>query len=133
LRSEAFHPEYIGPLSLHIRCPHVHGAFESVFGGHGGGGHAVLARPRLRDHSGFSHAFHQEPLPHDIIGLVGAGMVEVFSLDIDFRPAEMMSQIAGKGDGRGPAGIGAHDMLIFLPEGGIRLCGFKGRNQFLKC
>ena len=76
----------------------------------------MLTRPRLRNHPGLSHPFHQETLPHDIIGLVGAGVVEVLSFDIDFRPAKMMGQIVGKGDGRGSAGIGAHDMLIFLPK-----------------
>jgi len=90
--------------------------FKSVFSGHGGGGHAVLTRSRLGDYPGLSHPFHQESLSHDIVGLVGAGMVEVFSLDIDFRPAEMIGQIVGKGDGCGPAGIGAYDMFIFLPE-----------------
>jgi len=64
---------------------------------------------------------YQQPLTHDIVGLVSTSVVQVFALDIDFCPAEMAGEVGGKGQGRGPAGIFGHQVLV---------CQFiKGGNQ----
>ena len=127
-----FHPEDIGALPLDIDLAHINGAVKTEFGGHGGRGHAVLAGAGLGDHPFFAHPFDQQALAHDIVGLVGAGVVEVFAFDVDLGPAEMAGQIFGKGQRRGPAGVGGHELQVLLPEGRIILASREFCFQFLK-
>ena len=118
--AELFHPEDIGPLAVDIFLAHVDGAGKAELGGHGGAGHPVLARAGFGDHPRLAHAFDQQPLAHDVVGLVRPGVVEVLALDEDLRPAEMAAQVVGVGEGGGAAGIRAHEVEVLLPEG--RVC-----------
>jgi hypothetical protein len=77
----------------------------------------VLAGSGFGDDPFFSHPLDQQSLAHDIIGLVRAGMVEVFTLDVDPGAAEVVGQIFGKGERGGTAGIIGHQVDVFLPEG----------------
>ena len=113
------HPEDVRALPSDIHLAHVNRAGETEFGGHGGGGHAVLAGAGLGDHPFLAHSLHQQALAHDVIGLVGAGMVEVLALDVDLRPAEMAGEVCGVGQRGRPAGVIRHQGDIFLPEGRI--------------
>ena len=80
----------------------------------------MLARAGLGDHPGLAHALDQQPLAHDVVGLMRPGVVEILALDEDLRPAEVTAQIFGMGEGGGPAGVRAHELDVFLPEG--RVC-----------
>ncbi len=118
-RAELFHPENIGPLPRHVLLAHIDRAGEAEAGGHRRRSHAVLARAGLSDDPLFAHPPDQQPLAHDVVGLVRAGVVEVFPLDVNPRPAEMIGEIFRKGQRRGPAGIIGHQVNVFLPERGI--------------
>jgi hypothetical protein len=129
---QLLHPEDIGPLALDIHFAHVNGAIEAESGRHGGRGHPVLAGPGFGDHPGLAHAFDQQPLPHDVVGLVGAGVVEVLALDENPGPAEMVRQVLGKGDRRRPAGVAGHELFVFLPERGVTSGIIVNRFQFIE-
>ncbi len=89
LGPQAFHPEDVGPLARHVHLAHVNGAAKAETRGHGGRGHAMLAGAGLGDDARFAHALDEQSLAHDVVGLVGAGVVQVFALDVDLRAAEM--------------------------------------------
>ena len=114
--AELLHPEDIGPLAGDILLAHVDGAGKAETGGHGGGGHAMLAGAGLGDHPFFAHPFDQQSLAHDVIGLVGAGVVEILAFDVDLGATQMTGQVFRIGQRRGPAGIVAHEIDILLPE-----------------
>ena len=126
------HPENIGPLPLHIDLAHVYGAFESEFCRHGGRGDAVLPGPGFGDDPPLAHPPDEQPLPHDVIGFMGAGVVEVFPLDVDFRTAEMPGEIFAVRERRGAAGIASHEGFVRLPEGGVILRRPERMFEFVK-
>ncbi len=66
----------------------------------------MLAGTGLGNHAGLAHAFDQQSLSHDVIGLVSPGMVEVLALDVDACSAEMVGQVLGKGQRGGAARVG---------------------------
>jgi hypothetical protein len=119
--AEFLHPENVGPLAVDVFLAHVNGAGKAELGGHGGAGHPVLARAGFRDHPGLAHALDQQPLAHDVVGLVRPGVVEILPLDEDLRPAEVAAEVFGMGEGSGPAGVRAHEIDVFPPEGRVRL------------
>jgi hypothetical protein len=94
---QTLHPEDIGPLSFHIYRSHINGAAKTELGRHSGCGHAVLTGSGFGDDPGLAHTSDQKALPHDIIGLMGAGMIQVFPFDVDAGPAEMTGEVFGKG------------------------------------
>jgi len=49
----------------------------------------VLAGSGLGDHPLLAHAPHQQPLAHDVVDLVGPGVVEILALEEDPRPAQL--------------------------------------------
>jgi hypothetical protein len=94
--AQLLHPEDVGPLALHIHLAHVDGAIETEPGRHGGRGHAVLAGAGFGDHPRLAHAFDQQPLPHDVVGLVGAGVVEVLAFDVNPAPPKWRVRFSAK-------------------------------------
>ena len=90
-------------LALAIHRAHVDDAFQTEHSGDGGGGDAVLARASLGNNARFAHALRQKNLAHCIVDLVRAGVVEVFTLEINFRAAEFARQAFGKVERRGTA------------------------------
>ena len=79
----------------------------------------VLTRPGLGDHPLLAHAADEESLSHDVVDLVGAGLVEVFPLEIEGGAVEFGGEVLEEGDRGRPAGVGAHHPVELLPEGGI--------------
>ena len=116
LRPELLHPEDVGALPLHVHGTHVDGALEPEPGGHGGGGDAVLPGAGLGDDAFLAHTRHQQPLAHDVVDLVGAGLVEIFPFQIDPRPAQGLAQVRERSDRGGPARVGLHHRPELLPE-----------------
>ena len=64
--------------------------------------------------------------PHDVIGLMGSGMVEIFTLDVNLCPAESLTEVLQVGYGRGASRVTGHERHVLFPEGWIRLGGGKG-------
>ncbi|MGI6639612.1 MAG: hypothetical protein ACOX4Z_11385 [Desulfobulbus sp.] len=75
---------------------------------------------------------HKEALAHHVIGLVRAGVVEVFPLDVNLRATEMAAQILCIGQRRGPARIIGHKIHIFLPKTSILAGRLVGTVEFGK-
>ena len=86
------HAEDVQRLAGHVLGTHVDVAFQAEAGGHGGRGHAVLARPGLRDDPRFLHAPGEQDLADRVVDLVGARVVQVLPLEIDPRAAEGLRQ-----------------------------------------
>ena len=128
--AQLLHPEDVWPLPFHVHRPHVDRALEAHARCHGGSSHAVLPGSRFRDYPLFSHALHQQALPHDVVDLVGAGVVQVFALDVYLRATQVLAQILQVGQRRGPAGIARHQVNIGVPEGPVGLGVVEGRRQF---
>ena len=117
--AETFHPEHVGTLPGDIDLPHVDRALQSEPGGHGRGGDPVLTRAGLGDDPRLAHPLHQQPLSHDVVGLVGAGVVQVLALDVDTDPTEALAQVLGQGERGCAAAIARHQPFVRLPERGV--------------
>ena len=89
-------------------------------GRHGGGGDPMLTGAGFGDNPGLSHAPDQQALTHDVVGLVGAGVVQVLPFDVDVGPAEVAGQVFRKRQGAS-AGRNRMDMTsaVFPPEGRV--------------
>jgi hypothetical protein len=79
---------------------------------------------------------HQQRLAQGVVDLVRPGVVQVFALEVDLRPAEALGQAFGVGQGRGAADVAAEQPLELGHErrvvarvfiGGDQL--FQGRHQ----
>ena len=82
------------------------------------------------DHPLLAHALHQQPLAHDVVDLVRAGVVQVFPLDVDLGTTQVLAQIFQMGERRGAAGVARHQGNIGVPEGRVGLGVSEGRGQF---
>jgi hypothetical protein len=90
--AEHLHAIDVEHLAFAIHCAHVDDAFQPEHRGNGRRGHAVLTRAGFGDDAGFAHAFREEDLPHRVVDLVRAGVVEVFALEINLRATEVFGQ-----------------------------------------
>ena len=95
-RAEQLHPQDVELLSADILGAHVDFAVEPEDGRRGGGGHAVLARAGLGDHTGLAHAERQQGLPERVVDLVRPGVVHVLAFEDDPRPAGPLGQTAAE-------------------------------------
>jgi hypothetical protein len=78
-----------------------------------------------------AHALGEHGLA-DAVVLVGAGMVEVFALQVDLRAAEQVGPALGVVDRRRPADKVLQFVLVLRAEGRIGLGGGIGRLQFVE-
>ena len=122
--AQHLHAEHIGRLPRHIDRAHVDDAFEAIFGAGGGGGDAMLARARLRDDALLAHAHGQQDLAQHIVDLVGAGVVQLVALEVDFRAAEMFGHALGVVERRGAPDIMGRQMVQLGLIAGV---GFRRR------
>ncbi len=115
LGAQEVHAEHVGLLPLHVHRAHVDYAGQAEAGGHGGRGHAVLARAGLGDDAGLAHAPGQQDLAHAVVDLVRAGVVQLLALEVDLGPAEAGGQALGEIEWRGPADVvGQVAVQLFL-------------------
>ena len=114
LRPQEAHAVDIGLLARHVDGAHVDHAFDAEFGGHGGGGHAMLAGAGLRHDARLLHlVLHEQRLSQRIVDLVRAGVGQILALDVDARAAEVLGQALGVGNGGRAADEGAQQVLQF--------------------
>ena len=76
--------------------------------------------------------FTSRTLPHDVVHLVGAGVIEVLSFEKQARSAKLIAEILEKRDWRRPAGIRLHDAHEFVPESGITARVSQGLDKFVQ-
>ena len=65
----------------------------------------MLPGAGFRDDARFAHALRQHDLPQHGIDLMRAGMVQLITLEIDLRPAELLRQAFGEPKRAWPAHI----------------------------
>jgi len=130
--TQEFHAVDVGRLPLDVLAAHVNHAFESEARRHGGGGYTVLAGAGLGDHPRLAHAAGQQGLAHRIVHLVRAGVVEVFALEVDLRPALDRRQALGMVNRARPAHIVLEFGFEFGHEFGIGAVMRVGALEFVK-
>ena len=81
LGTEHAHASDIKRLTTRIDLAHVDAAFQAEHGTHRSGGHTMLSRAGFSNDAGLTHALDQQSLPKRIVDLVGAGMVEILTLE----------------------------------------------------
>ena len=118
LGAQQAHALHVRRLAGHVLGAHVDHAVEAELRADGGGGHAVLAGPGLRDHAGLAHALHQQGLAQRVVDLVGARVAQVLALQVEAQP-EASREALRVGEGRGPAHEIAQEALQVLAEGGV--------------
>ena len=79
-------------------------------------GDAVLAGARLRDDPRFAHAPGEQDLSDGIVDFVGAGVEQVFALEVNLRPPEELTRSQ-----RAPElpKLGPYQLLGELGRGGM--------------
>ena len=83
LRAERMHAQHVRLLALDVLGAHVHDAGQAEQGAGGGRRDAVLAGAGLGDHSGLAEAAREQRLAERVIDLVGAGVGEVLTLEVE--------------------------------------------------
>ena len=106
------HAKHIQPLPLHIFGAHVHPAGKPQQRRDRGGGDAVLARARFRDHALFAHPHGEQPLAQAIVDLVRTSVQQILSLDVDARAAALFGEPRSELQRRRPPG----EIVQQLPE-----------------
>ena len=91
LRSEKAHPVNVECLPLRILLTHEYFTLHTHESRRSSRCNAVLPRSCLRDHSCLSHLLCKKHLPQHVVDLVGACMVQVFTLQIDLSPAQIFT------------------------------------------
>ena len=94
---------------------------QAEAGAGGGRGDAMLAGAGLGDDALLAHAPGEQDLAHHIVDLVGAGMVELIALEIDFGAAQVLGQPLGEIERARPADIMLEELVELGLEGGIGL------------
>ena len=89
-RSQKAHPIHVQRLTLHILFSHKYFTFHTHHGSCSSCRHPMLTGSCLCDHTGFSHFLCQQHLPQHVINLMCTGMVQILSLQIHFRSAEIL-------------------------------------------
>ena len=87
------------------------------------------AGPGLRDDPRLAHAPRQQDLAEHVVDLVGAGVVELLALEIDFGAAAMRRHAFGEVERRRPADI-VRQIIVHL--GLERRVGPRGRVGLLE-
>jgi hypothetical protein len=118
LGAEQPHAHHVEVLAPGVLLAHVDDALLAEEGGHGGGGHAVLAGAGLGDHPRLAHPAGQQVLAEGVVELVGPGVEQVLALEPDPQ-AQLLRQPAGREQGGRAAGIVAPQRVQLGVEGGV--------------
>ena len=85
--AQKLHAVYVQRLPLRILFPHENLTVHVQKRGGGSRGHAVLSCACFRNDAGLPHLFRQKRLSQHIVDLVGTGVIQVFSFQINLRSA----------------------------------------------
>ena len=94
--TQQLHPEHIWHLSGDINLAHIDDTFEAKPCAGRGRCHAMLASPSFGDNPLLAHATGQQDLPHDIVDLVGTGMIQFIAFEINLGTLQIIGQAFGK-------------------------------------
>ena len=90
---QQLHAVHVQGLPVRVLLSHKDLTLHAHKGRHGGGSYPVLAGSRLGDDPGLSHLFCQQHLAQDIVDLVGACVVQILPLQINFCPSQIPSHL----------------------------------------
>ncbi len=90
LGAQQFHAENIQRLAAHVFGAHVNDAVQSKQRANCCRRHAMLSGAGLGDHPALVHASCQQNLAQRVVDFVGAGVQQVFALEINLRAAGML-------------------------------------------
>ena len=111
LGTEQLHAVDVRLLPGNVHATHVDDAFQPQQRAGGGGAHAMLPGSRLGNDARFAHTLGQQRLTQRIIDFVRAGVVQIFPLKVDLRPAQAGAESFGIGDGRRPSHVTLEQIL----------------------
>ena len=132
LRAEHLHAVNVQFLAQAIHRAHVDDTFQAKHRGHGGGGHAVLARAGLGDDAGLAHALGEQNLAEGVVDFVRTSVVQILALEINFCAAELAGEPFGKVQRRGASAEFIEVIREFALEFRVVLGAEIFRLQFLQ-
>ena len=121
LRAQQLHAVNIEPLPLTVQLPHKNFAFHTQKRRHCRSRNAVLSRAGFRDHTRLTHFFGQKHLSDAVVDLVGSGMVEIFSLEIDLCSSEVLCHLLRIIKAGRPARVLVQELCQLCVKSGIIL------------
>ena len=92
-------------LAAYVFLAHVDDALQPQHGAGGGGSDAVLSGAGLGYDAPLAHVLGEEGLAEGVVYLVGAGVGQVFPLQVYLRAAQVPRQVLGVVQRRGPAHV----------------------------
>ena len=101
--TQDLHACHIGSLLFDVHSAHINVALQTEISGGGSHRHAMLTGTGLGDDLFLAHVLCQHDLAHAVVQLVSAGVVQIFPLDIQLHPAQLVGQTLQMGDGGGTA------------------------------
>lgn len=132
LGPEQLHAVDVDLLPFDVGRAHVDHAFQAQPRRDGGTGHAMLAGAGLGDDAGLAHAAGQQRLADGVVDLVRAGVVQVFALEQDLRPAHFAAQPLGVVDRTGATDVMLEILVVLGNEGRVLARQIVGGRQFLQ-
>lgn len=120
LGAEKLHAEDVEGLTADVFSTHIDCALHAKLGADGGRGDTVLAGAGLGDDLGLAEALGEEELAKGVVDLVGAGVVEILTLQPDVGTAGVLGEALGEVEVAGAAHVLVVGTVL-LPEGRIVL------------
>ena len=108
-------------MSFDVFATHVDHTFQTIACADGGGGNAVLTSTCFGNHARLAHTFGKHGLTNGVVDLVCAGVVKVFSLQINLCAAHFTADARCMVDGGGTPHKVGEFALKFSHESGIVL------------
>jgi len=121
LCSEQFHSEDVGLLTGNVNCSHIDHGLQSQQSAGGSGSHTVLSGAGFGHNALFAHFARQQRLPQRVVDFMRAGVVQVFTLEINFCAAQMFGEPPGVGQWRLAAHVGFQEVIQFGLKSGVAL------------
>jgi hypothetical protein len=97
--AEQAHAVDVEPLASHVLGAHVDHTLEPQQRCRGRRRHAVLAGAGFGDDAALAHLLREQTLAEGVVDLVSTRVEQIFPLEEDPRPAELLAQSSGKGQG----------------------------------
>jgi hypothetical protein len=131
-RAEHAHAGNVEGLARHIFGAHVNSALQAEMRSDSGGGDTMLACAGFGDDAWLAHLYSEKALADGVIYFVGAGVQQIFALQVDARAAEFGGETGSKLQRRGTSGEVFQKVLKFSLKRRIGFRLFVGALQFVE-
>ncbi len=130
--AEQPHAENVQRLPPHVFSAHVNHALQTRPGANRRCRHSVLTGSGFSDDAAFAHSPGQQNLSERVVDFVSARVIQVFSLQVNLRAAQMSGQTFGKSNRRRPPDEFAQQTMKFLLKRRIVFCDSIRALQFVQ-